>query len=399
MKKKIAYILSRFPTVSETFILYEIVELCKLGVDVHIFPLIHQKETVLHAEVEVLSPKVYYPEHFSRSILKDHLFWLLKNPRGYVQTILHVITKNMASFKFLSRAVIVMLLAAPTARKIEELGIDHIHAHAATHSTLMAYILSSLTGISYSFTAHSSDIYFNQTMLHEKIRHSSFVATISKYNQSFLQRLYPDIPIEKIKVIHCGIDPAKFQNKPPQRLTGPFNIICVGRLEKIKGHKYLIEALAQLKEHNIDFVCQLVGDGELRAEIQKQIYRLNLEQNVILLGFQPHEKVIELVSQADVLVLPSLSEGIPVAAMEGMASGVAVIATAVTGVSELVEDSITGLLVPSQNSTALTEAIVEMYKSPEFRQKLGNAGQKRVFEEFNLQHCVAKLYDVFQEMS
>jgi glycosyltransferase involved in cell wall biosynthesis len=261
----------------------------------------------------------------------------------------------------------------------------------------MAYIVSSLTGIPYSFTAHSSDIYFNQTMLGEKIQHASFVATISEYNRTFLQNIYPNISAGKIKVVHCGVDPAKFQ-KPVQRISNPFNIICVGRLEKVKGHKYLIEACAQLKAQNVDFSCYLVGDGEMHSQIQQQIDHLNLVDQVKILGFQPHQQVVELLAEADVLIQPSISEGIPVAVMEGMATGIPVVATSVTGVPELVIDGTTGLLVPSQDSMALTEAILKLYKFPELRKQLGKSGQTKVIEDFNLQHSATMLYKIFQEV-
>lgn len=397
MKKKIAYILSRFPTVSETFILYEIIELRKLGMEIDIFPLIHQRGSVIHSEVETLAPRVHYYNYFSATVIRDHFFWLRKKPGTYIRTILRVIIKNLGSLKFIVRAIIVMLQSAQTARKIEELGIELIHAHSATHPALMAYIVWSLTGIPYSFTAHSSDIYFNQTMLGEKIQYASFVATVSEYNQTFLQNVYPNISAGKIKVVHCGIDPAKFQ-KSVLRLSDSFNIICVGRLEKVKGHKYLIEACAQLKARNVDFRCYLVGDGELQPQIQQQIDRLDLGSLVKILGFQPHQQVVELLSQADVLVQPSISEGIPVAVMEGMAAGIPVVATSVTGVPELVKDGVTGLLVPSQNSMALTEAILKLYELPELRIQLGKSGRTKVIDEFNLQHSAARLYNIFQEV-
>lgn len=395
MKKKIAYIISRFPTVSETFILYEMIELTKLGMEIDIFPLIHQKGSVIHSEVETIAHKVHYPALFSLNTLRDHFFWFRKKPGIYLQTIIQALVKNLRSLKFLSRAIVVILLAAQAARKIDELGIQHIHAHSATHPTLMAYIVWRLTGVPYSFTAHSSDIYFNKTMLSEKISRACFVVTISNYNVDFLKGISPDMPMAKTHVIHCGIDTAKFRMEPVKHLDRSFNIICVGRLEKIKGHQYLIEACAQLKARNIDFHCYLVGDGELQSEVQEEIKRLDLDHQVELLGFQTHDKVIDLLGQVDVLVLPSLSEGIPVAVMEGMASGLPIVATAVTGVPELVEHGVTGLLVPSKDSLALAEALVTLCHSPELRLQMGKAGRKKVLNEFNLQNSAKELYEVF----
>jgi colanic acid/amylovoran biosynthesis glycosyltransferase len=394
MKKKIAYIISRFPTVSETFILYEMLELTRLGMDIDVFPLIHQPGSVVHTEVAAIAPKVHYYKYLSLNTIRDHSYWFRAKPKTYLQTIAHALLQNVRSPKFFSRAVIVVLLSARFARKIKELEIQHIHAHAATHPTLMAYIVSRLTDVPYSFTAHSSDIYFNQTMLGEKIRQACFVVTISKYNVDFLNKNFPDISLGKLYVIHCGIDPAKFKMRTEKRASGPIRVICVGRLETIKGLPYLIEACARLKSQNVDFLCQLVGDGELQSRIQKDIQRLGLERNVELLGFQTHDKVVDLLNQADVLVLPSLSEGIPVAVMEGMASSLPVVATAVTGVPELVQEGVTGFLVPSRDSQALSHAIAALARSPELRLSMGKAGREKVVREFNLQNSAAELYRV-----
>ncbi len=396
MTKKTAYIVSRFPTVSETFILYEIIELRKLGMEIEVFPLIHEKGTVTHPDVEKIASNVHYTKIFSLSIIRDHLYWIIKNPINYIKTLFQVFTMNMQSLKFLSRAIVLMLSSAQVARRIEEMGMASIHAHAATHPTLMAYIVWRLTGIPYSFTAHSTDIYFNQTMLGEKIRKSRFVVTISEYNKKFLLNKYIDVSKEKIKIVHCGINSSIYQKKGPPKPLRPFQIICVARLEKIKGHKYLIDALAQLKAQSIDFRCSLVGDGELRQNIQEQINQLKLSDTVTILGFKTHDQVVKLLSQADVFVLSSLSEGIPVAAMEAMAASLPVVATAVSGVPELVGDNKTGILVPSQNSAELAGALLKLYNNPNLGIKMGIAGSAKVTTEFSIQNSALALYDILQ---
>ncbi len=396
MTKKTAYIVSRFPTVSETFILYEIIELRKLGMEIEVFPLIHEKETVTHPDVEKIVSNVHYTKIFSLSIIRDHIYWIIKNPKNYIKTLFQVFTMNVQSLKFLSRAIVLMLLSAQVARRIEEMGIVSIHAHAATHPTLMAYIVWRLTGIPYSFTAHSTDIYFNQTMLGEKIRKSRFVVTISEYNKKFLLNKYIDVSKEKIKIVHCGINSSIYQKKSILEPLKSFQIICVARLEKIKGHKYLIDALAQLKAQSIDFRCSLVGDGELRQNVQEQINQLKLSDTVTILGFKTHGQVVELLSQADVFVLSSLSEGIPVAAMEAMAASLPVVATAVSGVPELVGDNKTGILVPSQNSAELARALLKLYNNPNLGIKMGIAGRAKVTTEFSIQNSALALYDILQ---
>jgi glycosyltransferase involved in cell wall biosynthesis len=157
----------------------------------------------------------------------------------------------------------------------------------------------------------------------------------------------------------------------------------------------LIEAISIFKKDVSDFICYLVGDGKLQTEIQQRVDQLDLTENIKLLGFQTHERVSELLDRSDILVLPSLSEGIPVAVMEAMASGLPVIATNVTGVPELVEDGVTGLLVPSKNSSALSEAILKLVRSPDLRNRMGAAGRRKVLEEFNMHTAILDLYRLF----
>ena len=160
--------------------------------------------------------------------------------------------------------------------------------------------------------------------------------------------------------------------------------------------RYLIDALAQLKTQNIDFRCSLVGDGELRQNVQDQIDRLNLNDTVTILGFKTHDQVVELLSQADVFVLSSLSEGIPVAAMEAMAASLPVVATAVSGVPELVGNNKTGILVPSQNSAELAEALLTLYNNRDLGIEMGIAGRAKVMTEFSIQNSALALYDILQ---
>lgn len=399
MSEKIAYLMSRFPTIAETFILYEMLELKRLGLQIEIFPLIRQTEPVKHAEVDMLAPQVHYHHLLSASTIAAQFYWLSKKPRLYFRVWWETIRNNLQSPKFLSRSLVVLPLAALFARRMEELGIKHIHAHWATHPTLAAYIIKQLTGISYSFTAHSSDIFKEQIMLEEKIRQASFVVTISEYNRQFLCHLYQDLVAQKLFVIRCGIDAEIFQVRPAKKVNDQFTIICVARLKTVKGHRYLIEACAHLRDQGVNFRCLLVGDGETRAEIEAQIRQSNLTDHITLLGFQPRHRICELLAEADVMVLPSIvtnngaKEGIPVALMEALAVGLPAISTAISGIPELIEDGKTGLLVPQYDGQALAEAILRLYQT-DWGEQLAARGRTKVLEEFNLRTNAARLHEL-----
>ncbi|HEX6287606.1 MAG TPA: glycosyltransferase [Herpetosiphonaceae bacterium] len=390
--------MSRFPTISETFILYEILELERLGLHVEVFPLIQEHDHVQHPEARAVIERVHYSPFLSVDVLRAQWHWLRRRPAAYLRAWKAALRGNLGSWSFLLRALVVVPQAALFARQMQDLGVEHIHAHWATHPALAAYVIRRLTGIPYSITAHAHDIYEEQAMLEEKLRQASFVVTISDYNRRFLQELYGPEIADKIAVIRCGVDPAVFQPAPAKPDQRPFTIICVASLRDYKGHPYLIEACAQLKAQGIQFRCLLVGEGQDRPQIAAQIARLGLSDWITLLGHQPRQRVSKLVADADVMVLPSVTtrtgkkEGIPVALMEALATEKPVIATAISGIPELIEDGRTGLLVPERDTPSLAQAIRRLYDDPELRRQLGAAGRAKVLQEFNLQQNTAALF-------
>jgi colanic acid/amylovoran biosynthesis glycosyltransferase len=183
--KRIAYMMSRFPKISETFILYEMLALEQIGVKIEVFPLIQHREPKMHAEAASFVARAHYSKPFSLEIVQAHLSWMLRNPFTYWKCWIDVLWGNRASLKFLARSIIVMLQAGLFAKQMQAHGIEHIHAHWATHPTLAAFIIHQLTGIPYSFTAHAHDIFVERSMLEAKIRDAAFVITISQYNLQF----------------------------------------------------------------------------------------------------------------------------------------------------------------------------------------------------------------------
>jgi glycosyltransferase involved in cell wall biosynthesis len=393
----IAYLMSRFPKVSETFILYEILELERLGMQVEIFPLVHELENVAHPEAQALVDRAHYSRLAAPAVLAAQFYWLFKRPAAYLRTWWQSIRGNLGSRKFLIRAVAIVPQAALFARQMEALSVKHIHAHYATHPALAAYVIHQLTGLPYSITAHAHDIYVERPMLEEKIRAASFVVAISEYNKRLLGELYGNAAAEKTIVIHCGIDPAVFQPRPVKERSGPFTIVCVASLQDYKGHPYLVDACAQLKAQGLDFRCLCIGEGEDRPQIEAQIARHGLHDYVQLLGQQPRNRVSELLAQADVMVLPSVvtasgkKEGIPVALMEALAMELPVVATAISGVPELIEDGKTGLLAPERDSQALAMALQRLCHEPELGKQFAAAGRDKVLREFNLHINTAAL--------
>jgi glycosyltransferase involved in cell wall biosynthesis len=351
---------------------------------------VREREEVQHPEVASLTNRTHYHSVISLPVVLAQLFWITRRPVQYFGALWNVIRGNVSSPKFLIRGLVAFLLAGLFAKEIQRSGIGHVHAHWATHPALAAYVIHRLTGLPYSFTAHAHDIYVEQSMLREKIAESAFVVTISEFNRRFLAGLYGQALVEKVDVIHCGIDLNVFQPHETNQKADPFTLICVASLEEKKGHKYLIEACAQLSKKGVAFNCLLVGDGDLRPELEAMIQQYGLSAHVKLLGRQPRHRVGELLAQSHALILPSIvtskgkMEGIPVALMEALAMEMPVIATNISGVSELVENNVTGLLVPEKDAAALAAAIEIVRQDPEAAAVRGKRGRQKVVAEFDL---------------
>jgi len=403
--KKIAYTMSRFPKITETFILYEILELQKQGIEVSLFPILKEEDSVRHPEAEALMEKAHFYSPFSMRVLRAQLHWLMRKPLTYFKIWWYTFLGNLRSPKFMSRAIVTVPVAAAFAVTMEEMEIEHFHAHYATHPTLVAYVVNQLTGIPYSLTAHAHDIYVDRSMLKRKLEPASFVVAISDYNRRLLSDLYGSEIARKIKVVHCGTDPDIFTPREHPKQSDTFTMVCVGRLLEMKGQTYLVDACNILKERGVKFECLFVGDGEDREMLTEQIQRLGLQDEVKILGFQPRQQVKELLNQADVMLLPSVitstgkMEGIPVALMEALATGIPVISTKISGIPELIEDGVSGLLVPERDAKQLAEAIYRLYDEPELREQFAEKGREKVLEEFNLITNSKALIDLFIEES
>lgn len=388
---RVAAVMSRFPKITETFILYEILELERSGVAVEVFPLLRERAAVVHPEAQRLMPRVHFVPLLSLGVLAATLRWLVRDPRRLLRTFAEVVWGTRHSANFLAGALGFFAKTVAMAEQMQRLGVTHIHAHFASHPALAALIIHRLTGIPFSFTAHGSDIHIDQTMFGAKLRAARFAVTICRYNVDFLAEHCGDWVRAKLRVIHTGTDPDSFAYAPlPERPGRPFTILCVGALREVKGHRVLIEACSLLRARGVDVQCRLIGEGELQHDLERQIHDAGLWERVHLLGARPRAEVAAEMRDADTVLLPSIlgrrgdREGIPVALMEAMATGRPVVSSRQSGIPELIEHGVEGLLCPPGDAVALADALERLAGDRALCRRMGDAGRETILRHFDM---------------
>ncbi len=239
------------------------------------------------------------------------------------------------------------VMGAALAEQLAPLEVEHIHAHHGYFASWMALTAARLLGIGFSFTLHGSDLLQRADLLSAKLRACQFCVTVSDYNRQYILRNYPATPSEKIVVQRLGVD--RVRPWPASAPTAEadqqrFCLLSVGRLHRVKDYHFLIQACAELRNQGLDFLCWIVGEGPERPALEREIVARGLEGPVRLIGHVPRTALRSYYRYADLVVMTSKSEGIPVVLMEAMAHEKLVLAPAITGIPELVEHQRTGFL-------------------------------------------------------
>jgi glycosyltransferase involved in cell wall biosynthesis len=253
-----------------------------------------------------------------------------------------------------AKGLLQTLLGAYYAVLLEEYRVEHIHVHHGYFGSWIAMVAARLLDVGFSITLHGSDLLLHGLYLDTKLENCRFCCTVSEYNRQYILKHYPGIAAEKIIVARLGVEVPESAEFPKlqtirQKIRPTLSLLSVGRLHPVKNHAFLVRACAQLREIGSDFECWIAGDGSERGTLQRLIREYGLEHHVTLLGHVPREQMASLYERADVVVLTSRSEGIPLALMEAMAHGNIVVAPAITGIPELVIPGKTGFLYKPQS--------------------------------------------------
>lgn len=408
-------ILKGYPRISETFISNEILLLERLGFKIHIFSMRQPRENFSHDSIKKISASVdYLPETLLKPLphfLYHNILLGAKKPHLYARAFgiassRYGRTRKSATLKHLFQAGYLVHKLLP------ESGLGHFHAHFAHSPTSVAMFASLLSGLPFSFTAHAKDIYTSDPrQLREKISLAKFVVTCTQYNRKFLKKTVQNGPGTISTPIHCiyhGIDMAFFSGEADkktkiQKPLSPYKIMTVARLTKKKGLSTVYHALKILKDRGVPFLHTLIGDGDDRREILHLIKNLGLEKDSKWLGTQPHQVVLEHYRNSDLFVLGCEvaengdRDGIPNVFIESMAMGIPVVGTKVSGIPELIENRVTGVLVPPQNPEDMADAIVMLLQNQGLREQIVAEAKKKVRTYFDNRVLIKDLAAVFNK--
>jgi len=403
--ERVGYVVVEFPKVTETFILREMIELRNLGVDVRLFSLktisdypVHHQETRI-----MLERTTYSPFFLSWAVWKANLGYLFRHPGKYLSLWAHLVAGMSRSGSFLIKTVALLPKCVRFARQAEEQGLQRIHCHFARQPAVCGLVINWLTGIPFSMTPHAHDIFVDTVMLDDKLRRADMVVAISDYNRDYFLRICPDMDPEKIKPIRYGLRLEEYEPKKAWGIEGKVQVLSVAALQEYKGIRFLIEACRLLRDQGFDVECTVVGEGELREDLEGRIRKDGLEEVVKLPGIFPHHQVIEKFRNSDIFVLPSIiekngkMEGLPNVLIESLALGVPAISTRIAGIPELVMDGKTGLIVEEQDAPALADALQRMIVDQPLRERVAAAGREEVLRRHDIRKNVKRQLEFFTQ--
>lgn len=383
----IAMVTGRYPGLSLTFIDREVRALREMGVDVITVTVRSPDPQALSGEFQHeeagrvfrLLASARRPVHVVKA-----LYQALRHPRRLAATARLAIQTFPDGARAMALQLAYFAEALLLAPHLRAKNVKHLHNHLGDSSGTVTMLAAELAAIPFSITLHGPEIFQSaqRWRLDAKIARAKFVACISEHGRQQAMQFSDEAHWHKLKVVRCGVNPSLYAAAPAVERTGR-DLLFVGRLEERKGVKFLLEAMAQLKARGSDVRLNIVGNGPQKEALQRQTAALSLEAVVTFAGTQDEAGVAEALRHADLLVVPSLSEGLPVVIMEALASGVPVVASDVDGIPELVRDGETGWLVPPADQQVLAESMEQLLVDPGLRQRMGAAGRQLVASEYD----------------
>jgi len=390
----VAYFTTRFPVRSETAVIREMHELETHGFRVIVFSLKRSDFGGIHdPKADAFRDRTFdiTPALLARA-LAGHLSRWLTLDGSYFRTLGQTLR---GGGRHLPKLLWLFLAAPELANQVQRHDARYLHANFGSYQAYAAWLVHRMTGIPFGFTVHAQDIFLNRFMLREKAADAALVASISDYNIRFMREV-DGVEGKQIHLVRCGVDLAEFPYVERGAASNPLRVLAVGRLHIMKGFIYLVRA-ARLLQGRIPFAIEIIGDGPERAALEAEIGAAGLSSVVRIRPRVGHAELLGAYRTADAFVLPCKRlpsgdmDGLPATLMEAMASGMPVITTGISGIPELVQDGLTGLLVPECDPAALAGAIERLRTEPGLLGSLSREGRRRVETAFDIRRNAGEL--------
>ena len=405
MKGVIGYLTGEYPRATDTFVQREVAALRARGERVITFSVRRPAdEHGVGPEQREERENTFYIIPVSPSgIVKAHVGQLCVGPERYFRALLLAIRTRSAGWRSLVYQLFYFVEAVVLARELRRQKVVHLHNHFANSSCSVGMLAAMLGGVEFSFTIHGPQIFFEprRWAIREKVKRSRFVVCISGYCRSQVMVFVDPEDYQKLRIVHCGVDPDLYleRREEAERHAGVGDrakrMLFVGRLAPVKGIQVLLGVMPMLRARHRGVELDIVGDGPMRSELERMARELGVSDAVRFHGYQSQQAVREFLGRADVFVLPSFAEGLPVVLMEALAAEVAAVSTHIAGIPELIEDGLTGLLVVPGSEQRLLGALDRLLADEALRRRMGRAGREKVMCEFNVHAEAARLAKLF----
>lgn len=395
---RLAYLFSRYPIVSQTFVDTEMLALERAGVELEIFSIYPPPTSFRHGHARRLKAPIHYAP--PQSILKLREQQAKQEGRWPTALVAEHDRKYGPHYKSSLRARNALYFAD----LFNARGFTHFHVHFANRAAHTAMFVKAISGIPFSMSTHGQDYMVdlgNFDLLREICREAVFVANETEWSTNEVRQLCPDSASKMLRVFN-GMDLANFAGAEPGASNSKPRIVSVGRLIEFKGFHHLIAACGMLRDRGHDFVCEIIGEGPWREQLQGAIDERQLGDRIHLRGALPQEEVFARVRTADIFALACIkdrhgaSDVFPTVILEAMASARPVVSTSIAGVPEQIIDGQTGYICPPGDEVALAGALEKLLSSEKQRREFGAASKRRIETEFAVDHTVKVLQEQYR---
>lgn len=392
----VAYLISRYPAVSHAFVQREVLALRDAGTEVHTFSLRRSDDSNVLSPIDAAERDATYAIQPVRpsDVLRAHARAFATRPGAYLRTLAHALGMRVHVWQlfYFAEAIVVW-------NEMRRRDLRHVHVHFANAAADVAMLAARFGGEGWrwSLTLHGPAEFFEVrgNRLAEKLGSAAFVACASDWARSQAMSIAPPEAWPRFAVVRGGVDADVWQRASERAKGDRLEILNVGRLAPVKGQALLIEAIGRLRDGGVDAHARIVGDGPERTALEEHIAELGLTDHVELTGAVGQDRIRELYAQSDVFCLPSFREGLPFVLIEALAMELAVVATRIMGIPELVADGESGLLVSPGRPDQLAEALATLARDPAQRARLGTAGREVVRREYALSRLAREMAQLF----